>query len=97
MEKYLVIIGKTATGYSAHCPDVDGCAAVGVTVEDTILNMRDALVFHFEGMHEDGDAIPLPGGTATYESAIEDSDVGHELLTHVAIDTARFETQLSVA
>ena len=29
MKTYLVIIGRTATGYSAHCPDVLGCAAVG--------------------------------------------------------------------
>jgi hypothetical protein len=30
MDMYLIVIGKTATGYSAHCPDVLGCAAVGM-------------------------------------------------------------------
>ena len=33
MESYLVVIGKTPTGYSAHCPDIAGCATVGKTVE----------------------------------------------------------------
>ena len=34
MEIYLIVIGRTATGYSAHCPDVLGCATVGKTVEE---------------------------------------------------------------
>ena len=36
MEIYLVVIGRTATGYSAHCPDVLGCAAVGKTIEEVV-------------------------------------------------------------
>ena len=43
METYLVVIGRTATGYSAHCPDVLGCAAVGKTVEAVLANMKKAL------------------------------------------------------
>ncbi len=97
MEKYLIVIGKTATGYSAHCPDVDGCAAVGETIEETVVNMREALEFHFEGMHEDGDAIPTPGGTAAYESAMEDCEGEMELMAHVEIDTSKFAGQLSAA
>ena len=36
MAIYLIVIGKTTTGYSAHCPDVLGCAAVGETIEETV-------------------------------------------------------------
>src|SRR5690349_17205710 len=46
METYLLVIGKTATGYSARCPDVPGCAAVGKTVEEVAENMKKALEFH---------------------------------------------------
>ena len=55
METYLIVIGRTPTGYSAHCPDVSGCATVGETVEDVVANAKAALEFHFEGMAEDGD------------------------------------------
>ena len=29
--KYLVVIEKTGTGYSAYSPDIDGCVATGST------------------------------------------------------------------
>jgi predicted RNase H-like HicB family nuclease len=29
MKKYLVVIEKTETGYSAYSPDLEGCAATG--------------------------------------------------------------------
>jgi predicted RNase H-like HicB family nuclease len=61
METYLLVIGKTATGYSAHCPDVPGCASVGKTADEVVANMKKALELHFEGMAEDGDAIPKTG------------------------------------
>lgn len=38
---YLVVIGKTSTGYSAHCPDVLGCAAVGKTLEKVVASMKE--------------------------------------------------------
>ena len=60
MEIYLIVIGRTSTGYSAHCPDVLGCATTGKTVEAVVANMKKALELHFEGMMEDGDPIPEP-------------------------------------
>jgi predicted RNase H-like HicB family nuclease len=62
METYLIVIGRTLTGYSARYPDVLGCASVGKTVEEGVANMKQALEFHFEGMAEDGEPIPKPGG-----------------------------------
>jgi predicted RNase H-like HicB family nuclease len=90
METYLIVIGKTATGYSAHCPDVLGCAAVGKTVEQVVANMKKALELHFEGMAEDGEAIPQPGGSKTYREVMKDLDVDQYLLGHVRIGTSRF-------
>ncbi len=95
METYLIVIGRTATGYSAHCPDVLGCATVGKTVEQVIANMRKALELHFEGMVEDGEPIPKPGGVASYREVMEDLNVDHYFLGHVQIDTSRFAAPLS--
>jgi predicted RNase H-like HicB family nuclease len=95
MKTYLVVIGRTATGYSAHCPDVLGCAAVGKTVERVLANMKKALELHFEGMTEDGEPIPRPGGAASYRQVMKDLDVGRDLLAHVQIDTSRFAAHVS--
>ena len=94
MAIYLVAIGRTATGYSAHCPDVPGSAAVGKTVEEVVANMKKALEFHFEGMVEDGEPIPKPGGVASYREVMKDLDVDHYFLGHVQIATSRFATQV---
>ena len=95
MQVYLIIIGKTATGYSAHCPDVPGCAAVGDTVEQAVASMRGALEFHFEGMLEDGEPIPLPRGMAAYSEAMQDLEVDREFPAHVRIDSTRQAGALS--
>ena len=76
MEIYLIVIGKTSTGYSAHCPDVLGCATVGKTVEEVVVNMREALDLHFEGMAEDGDPIPRSGGIDSYREVIRGPGLG---------------------
>lgn len=90
METYLIVIGRTATGYSAHSPDVPGCAAVGKSVEEVLRNMKKALALHFEGMAEDGDPLPKPGGVKSYGQVMKDLDVDHYFLGHVQLDTGRF-------
>ena len=40
METYLIVIGRTPTGYSGHCPDVLDCASAGKTVEAVVANMK---------------------------------------------------------
>ena len=64
--KYAVLYEKTATGYSAHVPDLPGCVAAGDTLEETEQLMREALEMHLEGMREDGDSIPEPSTIANY-------------------------------
>ncbi len=90
METYLIVIGRTSTGYSAHCPDVPGCAAAGKTVEEVLRNMKKALELHFEGMTEDGDSIPKPGGVASYRKVMKDLDVEQYFLGHVQLNLSRF-------
>jgi predicted RNase H-like HicB family nuclease len=47
--KYLVIIEKTGTGYSAFSPDLPGCVATGSGKEEVESNMKDAVAFHLKG------------------------------------------------
>ena len=89
MNQYLIAIGRTPSGYSAHCPDVPGRAAVGVTVEETVANMKEALEFHFEGMIEDGEPLPQSDGVSAYQEIAREIDSGQYLLAHVHIDTDR--------
>lgn len=89
MRTYLIVIGKTATGYSAHCPDVLGCASVGKTPEQVVRNMKKALELHFEGMAEDGDPIPKPRGVNSYRKITKDLDLSAYFLAHVQVDTKR--------
>ena len=58
--KYLIILEKTETGFSAYSPDLPGCAATGPDEAATEQNMREAIAFHLDGMKEDGLLIPAP-------------------------------------
>ena len=66
MNKYLVIVEETETGYSAFSPDLPGCVATGATREEVEQTMREAIEFHLDGMREDGDRIPTPHSYSTY-------------------------------
>ena len=58
--KYLIVIEKTKTGYSAYSPDMDGCVAAGKTRVQAERLMHEAMEFHLEGLREDGERIPHP-------------------------------------
>ena len=66
MSKYLIIIEKTGTGYSAYSPDLPGCVATGKTREETESEMKDAIEFHIEGLRLNGDEVPKPSSLASY-------------------------------
>ena len=60
MNTYTVFFAKTATGYSAHVPDLPGCIAAAPTLEETRELMREAIEFHIEGMRINGETVPEP-------------------------------------
>lgn len=64
--KYLIIIEKTGTGYSAYSPDLQGCVSTGQTREEVEQNMQEAIEFHLEGLREEGYAIPEPSSSSAY-------------------------------
>ena len=66
--KYLVVIEKTQTGYSAYSLDVLGCVSTGATLEEVNENMQEAIEFHIDGLIEEGLEIPKP---STYSAYVE--------------------------
>lgn len=60
MKKYLIILEKTNTGYSAYSPDLQGCASTGHTREEVEANMREAIQFHIDGLKQEGYEVPEP-------------------------------------
>ena len=66
MSRYLIILEKTAGGYSAYSPDLPGCVAAGETRENVEREMRDAIEFHIEGLRLAGENIPEPRSQAAY-------------------------------
>ena len=63
---YAIVLERTATGWSAYVPDIDGCIAAGDTQEETRHLIREALEIHLRSMREDGDAIPEPSSLVEY-------------------------------
>jgi predicted RNase H-like HicB family nuclease len=65
-----IVIEKAEDNYSAYVPDLPGCVATGATIEGAESGIREAIVFHLEGLREDG--LPVPPGA----SAVDYVDVG---------------------
>jgi predicted RNase H-like HicB family nuclease len=66
MSKYLYILEKTTSGFSAYVPDLPGCVAAGESLAEVTDLSRDAIEFHLDGMREEGYQIPEPATTADY-------------------------------
>ena len=64
--KYLIVIEKTNTGYSAYAPDLPGCVATGASLDEAEREMHEAIEFHLEGLQEEGYETPAPSSTAAY-------------------------------
>lgn len=64
--KYLVVIEKTGTGFSAYSPDLPGCVSTGATQEEVELNMQEAIELHLEGLREEGYPVPEPSTSSAY-------------------------------
>ena len=86
MDRYVIVIEPSKTGYAAFSPDVPGCVATGKTVEQTLSEMRAALAFHFEGMAEAGEPLPVPKGLEHYVRSGEYVADAGDLLTTIPAD-----------
>ena len=66
MKKYLTIVEKTETGYSAFSPDVPGCGSTGRTRNEVERNIQEAIEFHLEGLRLEGYKVPEPNSYSAY-------------------------------
>ncbi len=66
MMKYLVVIEKTKSGYSAFSPDLPGCVATGKTKRQVEKRMQAAVSFHLEGFRLERQRFPKPHSYSTY-------------------------------
>lgn len=63
--RYAIVIEKAEGNYSAYVPDLPGCVATGATVAEVEAGIREAIIFHVEGLREDG--MPVPDGASQVE------------------------------
>ena len=66
MNRYLIVIEETKTGFSAYSPDLDGCIATGTNRDEVEQKMKEAIMFHLEGLREEHLTIPTPHSFSTY-------------------------------
>jgi len=64
--RYLVIIEKGPNNFSAYVPDLPGCTSAGVSLDETLLGIREAIEGHLEVMREFGDPIPEPSSEPAF-------------------------------
>jgi predicted RNase H-like HicB family nuclease len=60
MSRYVALIEKTSTGFSAHVPDLPGCVAAAASYDETVQLIHQAIEFHIEGMLLHGERVPEP-------------------------------------
>jgi len=64
--RYAVVIERAESNYSAYVPDLPGCVAAGSTIKEAENEIREAILFHIDGMREDGLSIPAPSSSVEY-------------------------------
>jgi len=61
---YLVVYEKSSTSWSAYVPDLPGVITSGRTKQETEQLIREAIIFHIDGLREDNLPIPEPSASA---------------------------------
>lgn len=62
--KYAVIFEQAQANWAAYVPDLPGCITTGRTLEETKLNIREAIEGHLETLRQFGDPVPEPSSLA---------------------------------
>lgn len=64
--EYAVVIEKGPASYGAYVPDLPGCVAAAGTEAEVTRFIREAIIFHLEGMRLNGEEIPEPTSRILY-------------------------------
>ena len=63
--RYAFVVEKAAENYSAYVSDLPGCVATGRTLAEVQQGIREAILFHIEGLQEDG--LPVPSSSCVVD------------------------------
>jgi predicted RNase H-like HicB family nuclease len=64
--RYAIVIERAEGNFSAYVPDLPGCVATGLSVEEVEAAIREAIEFHLDGLREDGLQPPPPSSKVDY-------------------------------
>lgn len=64
--RYAIVIKQTETNFSAYVPDLPGCVATGMSLDEVEREIHDAIVLYLDGLREDGLTAPLPVSRVEY-------------------------------
>ena len=73
--------------YGVTVPDIPGCFSAGETIEEALSNTREAIVFHLEGMLEDGEAVTV--STRQIEELAQEADYAGATWALIDVDLQR--------
>jgi predicted RNase H-like HicB family nuclease len=62
--KYAVVFERTPNNWSAYVPDLPGCITTGRTLEETEVNIKEAIEGHLRTLQEFGDPVPPASSVA---------------------------------
>ena len=62
--KYAVLFEKAEHNWAAHVPDLPGCMTTGRTLQETEINIREAIEGHLKILREFNEPVPQPTSIA---------------------------------
>ena len=64
-QSYAVVIEQAEGNFSAHVPDLPGCVATGASRDAVLVQIREAIAFHLEGLAADAQPAPRANTSVT--------------------------------
>lgn len=70
--KYTVMLEpEDEGGYHVFCPTLPGCHSQGETVDEALLNIREAIEVYLESLVAHGDPVPTEAGLLIASAEVE--------------------------
>lgn len=57
----VILVPQPEVGYFVQCPSLPGCYSQGETVEESLVNIREAIELVLEDMASSGENVPQAG------------------------------------
>lgn len=66
MNYAIAIEEESGRAFGVEVPDLPGCFSAGDSLDDALMNAREAVAFHLEGLLDAGLPVPKPRGVAAF-------------------------------